>query len=332
MTKRTIVVAMTVLLCAGRTQAVVDVIGDVTPFDSTTWSYNLDVIVGDTGSGSVGIDGGSARLGGRAYFGKGPGSTGAGTVSGAGSTWNMAYQLYVGDSGDGTLEIINGGTVTNNYAYLGNEIGSSGAVTVSGAGSYWDFNNYVAVGRYGDGTLAVTNGGRVACNQAIIGQYEEGTGSARVTGVGSVWHIHALLEVGYSGGGTGGLTIAGGGLVHVRTELRIRGNSVISMATGGMLVIQGHNGNSADSIDQFLLWVNGTDNIRYWDDDTSQWAHISEGTNGTDYTLELMTEGDLDGYTVLTVGEIPEPATLLVMGCGAAGLLRRRRSRGRKRA
>ena len=47
--------------------------------------------------------------------------------------------------------------------------------------------------------------------------------------------------------------------------------------------------------------VSGTDTIRYWDDSISDWADIAGATYGEDYILSYLTEGDLSGYTMLTV-------------------------------
>jgi hypothetical protein len=57
--------------------------------------------------------------------------------------------------------------------------------------------------------------------------------------------------------------------------------------------------------------VGGTDAIRYWDDGASDWSMLTGATLGTDYWLEYQTEGDLMGYTLLTVGEyVPDPGDL----------------------
>ncbi|TWT99962.1 hypothetical protein Pla108_09060 [Botrimarina colliarenosi] len=60
-----------------------------------------------------------------------------------------------------------------------------------------------------------------------------------------------------------------------------------------------------DSLADFLAMVDGTKAIRYWDDALADWAEITAATYGHDYTLEYQTTGDLAGYTMLTVGQLP---------------------------
>jgi len=109
------------------------------------------------------------------------------------------------------------------------------------------------------------------------------------------------------------------------------GDGFINMATGGMLAL---NGDADDSLTDFLGLVNGTDAIRYWDDSISDWADIAGATYGQDYTLSYLTEGDLSGYTMLTVTAVPEPATLSLFALGAVTMIRRKHkgmSRRRRR-
>jgi hypothetical protein len=73
------------------------------------------------------------------------------------------------------------------------------------------------------------------------------------------------------------------------------------MATGGMLALFGE---ADDSLTQFFDLINGTDAIRYWDANLLDWAPLTAATNGIDYSLSYLTEGDLAGYTLLTVGHL----------------------------
>lgn len=92
------------------------------------------------------------------------------------------------------------------------------------------------------------------------------------------------------------------------------------------------NGDADDSSASFWGLVSGTDAIRYWDTSISDWANITGAIAGLDYTPDYLTEGDLAGYTVLTVTAIPEPATLslLILGSGLL-LFGRRRNKNRLR-
>ena len=68
--------------------------------------------------------------------------------------------------------------------------------------------------------------------------------------------------------------------------------------------------------------IGGTAAIRYWDDSIGDWANIAGATCGDDYTLSYQIEGDLAGYTILTV---PEPASLSLLVIGGIALVRRRK-------
>ncbi len=61
------------------------------------------------------------------------------------------------------------------------------------------------------------------------------------------------------------------------------------------------NGTVDDPLVGFMDMIYGTDAIRYWDDSISDWADITDATCDDDYTLSYLTEGDLAGYTLLTV-------------------------------
>jgi hypothetical protein len=91
------------------------------------------------------------------------------------------------------------------------------------------------------------------------------------------------------------------------------------MGGGGMLALDG---NAASSLSSFLERIGGTDDLRYFNESIWDWDNITTATPGDDYTLSYLNEGDLAGYTVLTV---PEPATLILLATGGLAVLRRRR-------
>jgi T5SS/PEP-CTERM-associated repeat protein len=204
--------------------------------------------------------------------------------------------------GDGKLEIIDGGSVTSEWAWavLGLGQNSTASAIVSGQGSSWTGMGFFLVGVGGAASVEITNGASVRSEEGNVGMDSGSTGTVTVSGAGSTWSTHFELCVGLSGEGS--LAIADGGLVSVRGGLSIDsnrdGDSYLTMATGGMLALKG---NAAGSLGEFLGLIDGTDDIRYWDDSVRAWADITGATAGEDYTLAYLTEGDLAGYTVLTV-------------------------------
>jgi T5SS/PEP-CTERM-associated repeat protein len=237
---------------------------------------------------------------------------------------NGSGPMGAGHGADGSMRISDGLVVQSTYGFLGYQSGSAGVATVSGSGSAWDNSRELFVGDFGAGELEIVNGGSVSNNFGFIGNEPGSTGSVTVSGADSTWTSSGRIFVGHKGVGT--LSIADGGLVSASIDLTIdtygAGNSFITMATGGMLALRGEAG---DSLVSFLALIEGTDSIRYWEDSIWDWADITGATAGDDYTLTYLTEGDLAGYTVLTVTTAPEPATMMLLALGGTVLLRRRR-------
>ncbi len=287
----------------------------------STWTNNDSLEVGREfkSNGTLNIIGGSEVSSRSGTIGSLSGSTGEVTVNGSGSTWINSDDLRIGDSGNGTLNII-GGAVSNTKGYIGAGTSGTGIVTVDGSGSTWTNSGDLDVGSYGNGTLNITGGGTVSNDNRGLIAYDSGSTSVvTVDSAGSTWTNSDNLYVGAYGNGT--LNITDGGLVSVAGILTINydgdgDDSFINMATGGMLALFG---DADDSLLEFLGIIDGTGAIRYWDG--SGWADIAGASLGLDYTLEYLTEGDLAGYTMLTV---PEPATMLLFGLG--GILLRKRS------
>jgi T5SS/PEP-CTERM-associated repeat protein len=238
---------------------------------------------------------------------------------------NSPGSMGAGYAGVGSMSISEGKVIQSTSGYIGYKSGSTGTVNVDGTGSKWNNYSSLVVGHNGAGTLDITDGGAVSNRQGCIGGMSGSTGTVTVDGADSTWMNSDDLLVGSRGNAT--LNITDGGLVSVVGELMIDydgdGDSFVNMATGGMLALEG---DADDSIGQFLGLVGGTDAIRYWDG--GAWAHISGATAGSDYTLEYLTDGQLSGFTMLTVmTAVPEPSTivLILVGLGALLVVRRRR-------
>jgi len=276
----------------------------------STWTNSESFFVCWYGNGTMNITGGGAVSNSSGSIGSKSGTTGVVTVDGSGSTWTNDGHFFVGASGNGTLNITDGGAVSNsNTGYIGHNSDGTGVVTVDGSSSTWTNSKGLNVGMWGNGTLNITGGGAVSNEwSGSIGYGSGSTSEVTVDGSGSTWTNSSNLDVGHDGNGT--LNITGGGLVSVAETLTIDENggddSFINMATGGMLAVFG---DADDSLFDFMGIIAGTDAIRYWDESIAGWADITGATYGIDYTLEYLTEGDLAGYTMLT---IPGPVTIYV--------------------
>ena len=204
-----------------------------------------------------------------------------------------------GEGGNGTMNV-SGGTMNSvNEFSIGGNATATGAVNVSGGTITLDYGT-MYVGHRGIGTLNLT-GGTVTSYESRIGNDAGSSGEATVSGSGSNWINTGSLHVGELGMGT--LEISDHGLVTVAGTLTIDsdldGNAFVNMSTGGMLALLG---DADDSLTDFLGLIDGTDAIRYWDDSLSSWVDLTQATYGQDYTLSYLSQGDLAGYTQLTVG------------------------------
>ncbi len=204
-------------------------------------------IVGYTNSGALWITGGStltepssyALLGqegstyissGMAFLGLTADSTGAATVSGAGSAWNLGNgEIDIGENGTGALNILAGGSVTDLYGIIGYNNGSVGAVTISGSLATWN-TGVLDVGFYGTGSLQILDGGTVTSSYGVgrIGDLGS-AGAATVSGIGSTWNF-AELYVGI--GGTGSLSILNGGRVTSGYDALGYGSNAVATVSG----------------------------------------------------------------------------------------------------
>jgi len=229
--------------------------------------------------------------------------------------------LGAGYQGNGTLAIRDGNTVASKYGYIGYKKGSTGKATIEGTGSNWNNSSILYIGHRGNGTLNIKDGGAVSNKyHGRLGYYADATGEVVVTGEGSTWTNDGDLTVGWLGSGE--ITILDGGLVSVAKTLTIDcytdGDSFINMTSGGMLALYGK---GDGSIAEYLAMIEGTGEMRYWNTAQEEWNNILDATQGQDYTLSYLNEGDLAGYTMLTVMAVPEPSIAALLIMGATGLL-----------
>jgi T5SS/PEP-CTERM-associated repeat protein len=201
--------------------------GDVLPgTDPLTWTKGYPgtfAYVGQTGIGSMTIDGGTKVLSSHAYIGYYYGNkrgTGAATVTGAGSTWTGMGDAYVGYIGTGNLTIAAAGAFQAGSVTIGSGAGGSGKLIVDGAGSTLSFSssnsNFTVGAASGVGMLVIRNGGSVyGAATPLLGTGNKddtgASGTVIVDGANSTWATVNDLVVGHFG--TGRLTITNGGRV-----------------------------------------------------------------------------------------------------------------------
>ncbi len=178
----------------------------------TAWTIGGGLVVGDNANGSMTISGGGdVSNASTSYVGGNGGSSGAVTVTGAGSTWVNTVDTFIGSGSTGTLTISAGGLVSDTYGNIGGFAGGNGTVTVTGAGSQWNNTNDIFVGKNDDGVLNIQNGGVVNDVQGFVASEVGSTGTVNVDGANSKWTNTGGLTVGRNAPGQ--LHITGGGAV-----------------------------------------------------------------------------------------------------------------------
>lgn len=213
----------------------------------SSWSVGSFFDVGSSGVGVLAIgNGGRLDTAGTAAIGFQEGSSGAVSVSGAGSIWDASL-LSVGFHGIGGLSILEGGVVNNDsFGSLGDQAGSLGTATIDGSGSAWNNLQDLRVGNFGSGHLVVRNGGAVSNTSAFIGRAADSISTVTVEGEGSRWSNDGTLHIGDQGSGT--LTIRNGGAVTATGSVSlgrsgggtgsatVDGTNSLLRVEGGMLV------------------------------------------------------------------------------------------------
>ena len=204
---------------------------NITPADPAEPWEIWGLRVGDTGEGSLSVEGGGVVSSVISVIGYESGSWGVVRVSGEGSQWNNSgYYGDVGYYGSGTLNVEAGGVVSTSGGSIGYHSGSVGTVTVTGEGSEWNNSSYLYVGRHGSGTLNITDGGVVSWRVSTIGLSSDFMGTVTVTGEGSELNNSDNLSIGstyYSG--VGRLKIEDGGVVNVAATTRVAPNSTLEI-------------------------------------------------------------------------------------------------------
>ena len=227
----------------------VDPTGDPPDF---SWA---DLIIGNTGIGSLEINDFSEINDSSGYIGFGPSSSGTVDVDSAGwnnyHTWDADEEtywggdLYVGYEGTGVMNIFDDGYVYNDAnGYIAFAPGSSGTVNVND--ELWEIHGDLYVGYEGTGVMNIFNVGYVY-NDAN-GYIAFAPGSSGTVDVDDAdWDIYGDLHVGH--GGTGTMVISNSGYVYVDDTAWIgyEPNSI-----GSVTVTGGQEGEGWDPSDWYI--------------------------------------------------------------------------------
>ena len=189
--------------------------GFLTIGSDATWNANGQIVlIGDSGLGSMTINGGGQFVNTTNSVTLGNSATGDGTlvVDGTNSSFASA-NLTIGSSGFGHATVSGGATAKTQTVVVGSNSNSVGSLTVTGASSLLDTaTNPLIVGGSGVGHFLIADGATVNCGQATLGNISLSSGDATITGLGSTWNVSNQLIVGNTGTGT--LTIADGGTLN----------------------------------------------------------------------------------------------------------------------
>ena len=197
------------------------------------------MLIGETASGTVTVDGSSSLSGDDIYVGYDfPCEL---TVSGSNASLNVGDELLVGDGASGTVTI-NGATASIPYAYAGYD--TQGTVTISGGSAVTLTETYV--GYDGQGQFSISSGSTVTLGETYIGydaQGElaisggsvansdygypgyDGDGIVSISGVGSVWNVSEEFHPGYDGAENAYMTFSDGGVLNATSSFTITGDA-----------------------------------------------------------------------------------------------------------
>ncbi|ARP77530.1 autotransporter outer membrane beta-barrel domain-containing protein [Bordetella genomosp. 6] len=287
------------------------------PIQSPHWVVGRELIVADTGAGTLLIEAGGTVLNDWAYIGSDNGAVGTLTVSGrdgagAASTWTTVedVSIGVGSGSRGTLEVLDGAMAQSGWGTIGVASGSVGSVTVSGPGSVWNIAtvNSFQIGSGGSGTLWIDQGGAVYSGQGVIGWNPGSDGHVTVLGPATVWNPLNNIYVGL--GGTGELDIRDGAAVatagssppgaaasiYIGTSAGSAGTVTVSSATADISTLTSTDRIEIGSGGAGVLTVAKGGMVGVASD---AWIAITGTSSGT-----LNLTGDASGRGVLETGSV----------------------------
>ena len=304
--------------------------------NGSTLTFNGDLTVGKSGSGTVALSGNASFTGtsmtlasGTGFGGASTGGTGELDISGASSVL-LSQDLTIGKYGVGTLAMAGSSVLANKGdATLGSQPGTEGSATLN-FGSSWTVGGSFTDGSQGTGTVTVQGGSSLIANGDSLTVGKQGASSLSVTGAKSTVQYAGDLIIGKQADGTFNIadeattapTSGGTGKVYIAETSGINGALTINgggsnlsaadVVIGGTATKAGGNGSvqltgsGSLSVSQAItLWKNSTLNV------TGGYAIIGSApktaANGNVYiggSGELTGAGNITGNMVITAGTV----------------------------
>jgi len=254
---------------------------------ASPWIVNDNLVIGDTGTGTLVINPGSTvttSFGFGSTIGNGAGSNG--TVNVIGGSFLPPFSL--GLNGTGTINASAGATIDSSSA-IGVNAGSLGTLNLSGR-STWTNEPNLEVGAAGTGIVNISGGSTATSEYAGVGDGLTGVGTVNITGAGSNWTNSAFAYIGKSGTGT--LAISNGGTANI-------GQMSLGYYASGVGTIT----------------VDGTGSQL-----TTSGLSIGDGNASGDPTCSLPGNGCTSSLTVTNNGVVSDSGSLTVGGNSAGAL------------
>ena len=294
--------ALLACLSTASTHAGIFASGDYNPSPYGSWTTSTNIIIGQSGNGSLNVSNSSVLSIASANIGRDLSATGTVTLS-SGGTLNSSGTFNVGNVGIGTLNVQSASELYTTFSFIAaNSSGPAYAstATITGNGSLWNNSNTLYVGGNGNGQLNILSGATVtvgtsgASGDLKIADQATSTSTVSVNGFNATLVVDNGMDVGYRGNGT--LEVLNGGSVTTSTTFGTAFIGRYNNSTGQVTV----NGNGSSWVTSSGIAVGNSDNI-------------SGGANGT---LTIENNGLVEAKNV----HIPETYGTLNINTG--GLLR----------
>ena len=192
------------------------------------WIVDGPILVGNTGAGTLVVQGGGLVNAADLYGGVQSTGDGDISVTGTESALTLTGAFIVGDASLAELSILSGATVTAANGHLGLGTGGAGVVALAGSGSALDISNGLSIGGAGTGTL--TMGANTTL--AIAGQLSIGSNGV-LQQSGGVLDPANLTNAGSVTGGGGAVANVGSTLLNDGVWAATLGDYTLDVGTPG---------------------------------------------------------------------------------------------------